>query len=163
MNGFQSFVDHMLKITETYQLNELYLSGGLTKLGILTKHLLRAFQRFDTEGEKYSNDAVREIIEKWLPQLNDELGEIPWKNEITKKRIFGDWTKNIKNALIDYEYSYSDDPRLVPITGNHSLNLKRKVNDDSISFEDLGLILDTNNKKRVQFTFSFEEALRRNS
>ena len=163
MNGFQSFVDHMLKITETYQLNELYLSGGLKKLGTLTKHLLRALQRFDTDGGKYSNDAVGEIKEKWLPQLNNELGEIPWKSEITKKRIFSEWTSNIKDALRDYESSYNEDQRLFPITGVHSIKLKRKILDDAVIFEDLGLILDVGNKKRVQFTFSFEEALRRNS
>ena len=162
MNSFQSFVDHMLNITETLQVNELYKAGALVRVKLFVRHLLRSLQHFDTTGEKYSRDAIGEINEKWLPQLNKELAEIPWKLDITRNTILVEWENQLIDALDSYERNYKDDIRLYPITGIHAVNLKRKLVDNSIVFEDLGLIEDLNNKKKLQFTFSFEKALEKN-
>jgi hypothetical protein len=162
MNSLQSFINHIFRITETYELNENSLDISLQKFGELTEHLLRALQYLNTSGEDYSQRALREIRNKFLLHLNDMLNDIPWKKDIVKYRIELEWMREIRKSYFEYEKFYHNNLTLYPLSGPLALNLEAKIIGGNLTFADLGLIEDKSNNKRLQFTFDFNLAIQRN-
>lgn len=155
MANFVEFIDYIFKITENYQLNEMSRDGALLKVQTLTRHLLRAFQNLDKQGEGYEQNAVREINQKWLPQLNDNLVELSWNKNKVKKELNDGWENALRSALMSYEVGYKDNFMLYPFTSSYAKNLVKKILDDNAKFEDFGLIEDVENTKKLQFKFDF--------
>lgn len=162
MNSFQNFVNYIFKITEAYELDESYEDEARLKIGTITKHLLRAFQRLNTDGEDWAKNAIREIEQKFLPQLNYALEQLPQGKEIVRSKVINNWSRELLDALVGYDKFYSKDPRLYPRTSQLAVNLEVKIAEDSLEFEDLGLVEDLSNKKKLQFRFDFNVAIQRN-
>ena len=162
MNSFQSFVNYIFKITETYELDESCKDVALLKLGSIARHLLRAFQHLGTSGEDYTKNALSEIENKFLPQLNSNLAKLAQCKQLVRQEIVERWEDSVRKSYLEYEKLYQKDLTLYPITSRLALNLETKIIADSFTFKDFGLIEDISNRKKLQFSFDFKVAIQRN-
>ena len=162
MNSFQSFVNYIFKITEAYELDESNKDVALLQIMEITRHILRAFQHLSINGEDYARNAVNEIESKFVTRLNRDLEKLVWKKEIVKEKLDDELQIIIRNGYYEYEKLYQKNNILYPIKGDLGINLEIKILEGNVTFEDLGLIENTGNNKRLQFTFDFNTAIQRN-
>lgn len=163
MNSLQSLINHIFKITEAYQLLEMSKDGALVSLQNLASHLLRAFQNLDKYGEGYEQNAVKEIEKKFIININKNLKELVWNKPKVLEELGYYWDDSINQALMSYKSRYSNNFMLYPFTSMYAKNLEQKIIEDRVEFKDLGLEIDENSFKRVQFKFNFELAKKSNS
>lgn len=160
MNSFQQFIDYMFKITESYQLEEGAKSSAISIAALIAKHLLRAFQSLETEGESHASSAVREIENKFVPLLNKAVRKINgYTSDIEEEILIG---LNSSSVLSNYEQSYKKSNTLFPLSSSYALSLEKKLANNEITLEDLGLLTKKEKGFFKGYIFNFEEAKKKN-
>ena len=162
MNSLQSLINYVFRIVEAHELDESYQEGALHRIADITRHIFLAFQHLSVNNEDYAKNAIKEIENKFVPQLNNDLENLVWKKEIVKREIEKDLQNHIRNGYYEYEKLYQKNNILYPIRGFLGVNLEIKIVEGTITLEDLGLVENARNKKRLQFTFDLNIAIQRN-
>jgi hypothetical protein len=151
MNSFKSFVDHIFKITEEYELNEMSIQGVITHSGVLIKHLLCILEnQGDTRLVGSTVSDIREMVKGIERQINDITG----KAESNLDKATVNLVIAFDQGLHRFEKQYEFTPRSIT-----SKKFMEKAYSMKLRLEDLGITVEILSKRKVGLSFSLNNFL----
>ena len=151
MNSFKSFVDHMLKITETYELNELSKDGAISQCCVLTKHILWALEN---QNDQIIVNSTLSDMQEMVRQIENEINDITGKAEKNLQKVNISLGGAFHSGLLWFEKQYKFSPK-----SKEAIKLMEKAYSQNFTLEDLGLEINIVNKRKISLKFNLEKLL----
>ena len=151
MNSFKCFVDHIFKITEEYELNELSSDSAITHSGVLVKHLLCILEN---QSDIWLVNKIVKDIREMVKEIEKQINDITGKVERNLDKVNVNLVRAFDNGLYRFEKQYEYTPR-----GVSAHKFLEKAYSMKFVLEDLGIIVEVMNKRKVSLTFNLNNFL----